>query len=98
MLSRSATGRDELAIDLAGRLASISRMTPKKFLAALAFTFGLWTCQAEVRLHALFSDNMVLQRGVSVPIWGWADDGEQVTVEYGGQVAKTKAKEGRWLV
>jgi hypothetical protein len=27
--------------------------------------------RAEVRLAALFSDNMVLQQGMPAPVWGW---------------------------
>ena len=38
------------------------------------------TARADVKLPALFSDNMVLQRGVSAPIWGEALPGEKVTV------------------
>src|SRR5260370_20229283 len=50
------------------------------------------------RLPAIFSDNMVLQQGVRVPIWGWADDGEEITVTFRGQTAKVKAHEGKWMV
>ena len=35
---------------------------------------------ANVKLPAIFSDNMVLQQQSKVAIWGWADPGEQVTV------------------
>lgn len=35
---------------------------------------------AEVRLPSMFSDHMVLQRDVPLPVWGWADPGEKVTV------------------
>ena len=42
---------------------------------------------------------MVLQRGMNVPIWGWADPGEQVTVSFAGQTKRTKASaKGRWMV
>ena len=56
------------------------------------------TClHAEVKLHPLFSDSMVLQRDVKVPIWGTAAAGEKVTVEFGGQKVEAKADEqGRW--
>jgi len=40
----------------------------------------------------------VLQRGVSVPVWGTANDGEKVTVKFQGQTVVTTAKDGRWLV
>jgi sialate O-acetylesterase len=56
------------------------------------------TARADVKLHGLFSDNMVLQRGTTVPVWGWADEGEKVTVEFRGQTASTTAKNGKWMV
>lgn len=64
-------------------------------LACLAWTGG---ARADVKLHALFSDHMVLQQDKPVMVWGWADDGEEVTVEVGPRKASTKAKEGRWMV
>jgi sialate O-acetylesterase len=36
--------------------------------------------EAEVKLHGLFTDNMVLQRDMKVPIWGTADPGEAVSI------------------
>ena len=39
---------------------------------------------ADVRLPAIFSDHMVLQRESAVPVWGWADPGEKVTVSFSG--------------
>ena len=35
---------------------------------------------ARVRLPAIFSDNMVLQRNATVNIWGWGDPGEEVHI------------------
>ncbi len=77
-------------------------MTPRSFsrwaahvAAALLITAG---AQAEVRLHTLFTDHMVLQRGIAVPVWGWAADGEKVTVEFQGQTVSTVAKQGKWMV
>ncbi len=35
-------------------------------------------------LHGLFTDNMVLQRGIAVPVWGWAAPGQRVTVSLHG--------------
>ena len=45
-----------------------------------------WIAPAEaaVRLPAIIGDNMVLQYGRPVPIWGWADKGEAVTVIFSG--------------
>jgi sialate O-acetylesterase len=53
---------------------------------------------AAVRLHTLFTDHMVLQRDIAVPVWGWAQDGEKVTVEFQGQKVSTTTKDGRWMV
>ena len=53
----------------------------------------------DVKLASIFGDSMVLQREMAVPVWGWADAGEQVTVEFGGQSVQTVADpEGRWKV
>ena len=41
---------------------------------------------------------MVLQRGVPVPIWGTANEGEKVTVEFNSQKVSTVAKDGKWMV
>ncbi len=50
-------------------------------------------------VHPIFSDNMVLQRGISAPVWGWAKPGEIVTVRFAGKSAVGKAdSEGKWTV
>lgn len=54
--------------------------------------------RAEVKLNSLFSDGVVLQRGVAVPVWGTAKDGEKVTVTFQDQTVVTTARNGRWLV
>ena len=54
--------------------------------------------RADVRLHGLFTDNMVLQRDVKAPVWGWAEPGEVVTVRFNGQTVRTAAEDGRWEV
>src|SRR2546427_13252947 len=41
---------------------------------------------------------MVLQEGMSVPVWGWADEGEEVVVSFSGKTAKTKTKNGKWML
>jgi len=54
--------------------------------------------QAEVRLPALIGDNMVLQRGLPLKIWGWADAGEKVTVTLKDQKVEATANDkGQWL-
>jgi sialate O-acetylesterase len=52
---------------------------------------------AELKLAAMFSDHMVLQRDLPVPIWGWTDAGMEVTVEFAGQKKiATADKTGKW--
>jgi arylsulfatase A-like enzyme len=43
---------------------------------------------APVRLNSLFTENMVLQRDVEVPVYGTAAEGEKVTVRFNGQQAE----------
>lgn len=58
------------------------------------------TCQfsaAQLRLPALFSDNMVLQHNMELPVWGWAEPKAKITIEIGGSVVETTAdREGNW--
>lgn len=73
----------------------------RKFAVALAVALGLTALgtartEAAVKLHGLFTDNMVLQQKARVPIWGTADDGTEVTVELQGQTAAAKVKNGQW--
>ncbi|MBL7076788.1 MAG: sialate O-acetylesterase [Kiritimatiellae bacterium] len=53
---------------------------------------------AAPRLPGFFTNNMVLQREIAVPVWGWADPGEVVTVAFGGQsVSATADAKGKWM-
>ncbi|HEU4752601.1 MAG TPA: acetyl esterase, partial [Armatimonadota bacterium] len=72
--------------------------TPLATAAALGVVCIPGAARAEVRPNPLFSNNMVLQREMPVPVWGTAKDGEKVTVEFAGQKASTTAKDGRWMV
>ncbi|MCO6045338.1 sialate O-acetylesterase [Aeoliella sp. ICT_H6.2] len=57
------------------------------------------TAHAELRLPSLFSDHMVLQREMKVPVWGWADPGAEVAVVFGDQTKTTTADDqGQWRV
>lgn len=62
-------------------------------------TLAVQTSMAEVRLPSIFADNMVFQRDMPVPIWGYADPGEQVTVKFDKQKKIGIAGEdGKWMV
>jgi sialate O-acetylesterase len=54
---------------------------------------------AEIKPSDLFSDHMVLQSGMSVPVWGTATPGEKVMVSIDGQTqAATADASGKWMV
>lgn len=73
---------------------AVSFCAPAGALLAFACAASL---KADVKLPALFSDNMVLQQGQSIAVWGWADEGEQVSVEFRGHKAHTTAHGGKWM-
>ncbi|MBK7999807.1 MAG: sialate O-acetylesterase [Verrucomicrobia bacterium] len=75
------------------RLLCIRRVSSTAVLLLAAFC-----AQADVKLNNLFTDHMVLQRDIAVPVWGWADEGEKVTVEFRGKKVSTTAKNGKWMV
>jgi sialate O-acetylesterase len=53
---------------------------------------------AEVTPNPIFSDGMVLQQGASVPIWGTADPGTEVTVRFRDREATaTAGDDGKWM-
>ena len=83
-------------------------MTRLRLLCVPLLLFVLAGCQtlgaksgppaSDVRLAALFTDHMVLQRGDKIPVWGWASPGGQVTVELNGRTARAVAGEdGKWM-
>jgi sialate O-acetylesterase len=72
-------------------------MTPRIILSALLVFGSVLFTHAELRLHNLFTDHVVLQQGTAVPIWGWGDDGDKVTVEFAGQQDTVTVRNGRWM-
>lgn len=52
-----------------------------------------------MKLSSIFGDNMVLQRGVPVPLWGWAAPAEKIAVTFAGQTVRGAADDaGQWRV
>lgn len=51
----------------------------------------------ELKVHGLFSDNMVLQRDVPIKIWGWAKPGSKVSIKFDRKKYSAKANDkGVW--
>jgi len=46
---------------------------------------------ATIKLLCLISNGMVLQRDVSLKIWGWANPSEKIRVEFFGKTYQTRA-------
>jgi len=72
---------------------AVSRFLCATLVASLPFA-----ARPDVKLAGLFTDDMVLQQGIEVPVWGSANDGEKVTVEIQGQQAAATADNGKWMV
>ena len=82
------------------RVSCQSARSVARWLAAVVLLIATsGVAVADVRLPSVFGDHMVVQRGRAVPVWGWADPGEEVTVEFGKQTRSATAdKAGKWMV
>ena len=49
-------------------------------------------------VHPLFTDHGIIQRDVTVPVWGWTEPGGRIKVSLAGQTVETTADgSGKWL-
>ena len=76
----------------------------KKIILFLVLSFFCTSCflqnssaDNELKVHGLFSDNMVLQRDVPIKIWGWAKPGAKVSIKFDRKKYSAKANDkGAW--
>lgn len=69
----------------------------KILLCLLALAGAVELSLADISLPKLVGDNMVLQRGLPIHIWGWADPGERVEISFDGKTYETAADgSGKW--
>ena len=72
------------------------------FWCGNTFFFRPQPCRAEdssLRLPALFGDNMVLQRGTEIAIWGWSQPEEIIKISVAGQNQTAPVDQtGKWVV
>lgn len=67
------------------------------FLLVICLLPSLIFC--EVKLPRLISDGMILQRDTTTKIWGWADPGESIQLQFKDQHYSTTANnDGRWQI
>jgi sialate O-acetylesterase len=72
--------------------------SPYLILCALVLSPSV-PARADVRLPSVFASHMVLQRDAPLPIWGWAEPGEEITVEFRGQrQTTTTTASGEWKI
>jgi sialate O-acetylesterase len=70
-----------------------------KILSSVFFVFLFFFSTAQLRLPAIFSDHMILQREKPVKIWGTARQGEVIRVSIGQATGSSRAdNNGRWLI
>ena len=76
------------------------KLIPAVFvLSCLLFLINMNVAIAAIRLPAIIGDNMVLQRNVKVPLWGWADPGEKIQITFQKKVFECIAgNDGKWSV
>jgi sialate O-acetylesterase len=70
-----------------------------KRLLAYFLLLNIWltgACLAKVSLNPIFTDNMVLQHDMNIPVYGTAADGEKITVTLAGNSITTICKGGSW--
>lgn len=75
------------------------RKPQSAYLIILFFLLLILPAYSQVKLPAIFSSNMVLQRNSEVAIWGWANSGETITINASWlqQPVSVKAdKDGTW--
>ena len=72
-------------------------------IARLLVVLGLFSAPLsaaeKLSLSSLFTDHAVLQRDIAVPVWGKAEPGLKVVVQFAGQEKPATAdKDGKWSV
>ena len=69
-------------------------------LVLASLLFGALPVSAKLKVHSIFSNNMVIQRDKPVKVWGWADPGAKITVTLGADKIDVQAADGdgEWSV
>ncbi len=68
-------------------------------LLAVSMALSVSAADQQLELAVPFTDNMILQRESKVPVWGFDEPGNKVTVDFAGQrKAAVADKNGDWMV
>ncbi|MBN2302549.1 MAG: hypothetical protein JXN60_08540, partial [Lentisphaerae bacterium] len=77
----------------------IKKSLPITILIILAVVPWITPALGDIRLPAMFSNHMVIQREMLIPVWGWADPDEKVSVTLCGRTVSTIANSnGKWTL
>ena len=69
------------------------------WIKIIFFIFLSIQAKANVILPRFISNGMVLQRNISIPIWGWAEAGEKIEVTFKGKVYSTiTGSDNKWKI
>ncbi|MDX1941074.1 MAG: sialate O-acetylesterase [Saprospiraceae bacterium] len=61
--------------------------------------FTLFVNAQPLETSAIFTDHMILQRDVQVPVWGWAAANEKINITFNNKTYTDKAdKQGKWRI
>ena len=74
------------------------KLNLRTFSSAVCFLLIIsQTAFCQVRLPVLVSDGMVLQRDANVKVWGWAEAGEKIAINfYGKTYTAVAGADGEW--
>jgi len=68
-------------------------------LFIVTYLNGFGQAEYKIQLPSIFSDHIVLQQKMQIPVWGIAHPGSLVMVELAGFTGTTKANsDGKWLI
>jgi sialate O-acetylesterase len=68
-------------------------------LLTLSLSMLPTTARADIRLPRLVGDGMVLQRDAPLKLWGWADPGERIAIQFVDQKRQVTARaDGSWSI
>lgn len=70
-----------------------------RLLVVLGLCSSSLSAAEKLSLSSLFTDHAVLQRDIAVPVWGKAEPGLKVVIQFAGQEKSATAdKDGKWSV
>ena len=70
-----------------------------KYLFTMSILLWAYSLLADPILPAIYSDNAVIQQGLPIKVWGWAEPDEAITVDFKGKQLNTVTDDkGNWNV